>query len=149
MVERLNHTLCQMLSYLIADDQKNWDEMLIHAVAAHNNNVSRGTGLAPNEANEGHIDRYPRLPMTILEGRGLKGYQDLKQDQLDYLELMRDRQVEAYKLVKEEDRLIKARHEANNEHLAELINRRPEFEVGGWVWVYDGKRTNRRGETCA
>ena len=23
MVERLNHTLCQMLSYLIADDQKN------------------------------------------------------------------------------------------------------------------------------
>ena len=28
MVERLNHTLCQMLSYLISDDQKNWDEML-------------------------------------------------------------------------------------------------------------------------
>ena len=25
MVERLNHTLCQMLSYLIAEDQKNWD----------------------------------------------------------------------------------------------------------------------------
>ena len=65
-------------------------------VAAQNNNVSRGTGLAPNEANEVHIGRYPRLPMTILEGRGLKGYQDLKQDQLDYLELMRDRQVKAY-----------------------------------------------------
>ena len=62
MVERLNHTLCQMLSYLIADAQKNWDEMLVHAVAAHNNNVSRGTGLAPNEV---HIGRYPRLPMTI------------------------------------------------------------------------------------
>ena len=61
MVERLNHTLCQMLSYLIADDQKNWDEMLMHAVAAHNN-VSRGTALAPNEV---HIGRYPRLPMTI------------------------------------------------------------------------------------
>ena len=29
MVKRLNHTLCQMLSYLIADDQKNWDEMFI------------------------------------------------------------------------------------------------------------------------
>ena len=110
----------------------------MHAVAAHNNNVSRGTGLAPNEV---HIGRYPRLPMTILEGRGVKGHQGLKQDQLDYLELMRDRQVKAYELVKEEDRLIKARHEANNKHLAEPINRRPKFEVGGWVWVYDGKRT--------
>ena len=97
--------------------RKIWDEMLMHAVAAHNNNVSRGTGLAPNEV---HIGRYPRLPMTILKGRGVKGHQCLKQDHLDYLELMRDRQVKAYKLVKEEDRLIKARHEANNKHLAEL-----------------------------
>ena len=32
LVERLNHALCQMLSYLIADDQKNWDDMLMHAV---------------------------------------------------------------------------------------------------------------------
>ena len=38
MVERLNYTLCQMVSYLIADDQKNWDDMLMRAVAAHNNN---------------------------------------------------------------------------------------------------------------
>ena len=76
-----------MLSYLIANDQKNWDEMLMHAVAAHNNNVSGGTGLAPNEV---HIGRYPRLPMTILKGRGVKGHQCLKQDHLDYLELMRD-----------------------------------------------------------
>ena len=81
----------------------------MHAVAAHN--VSRGTGLAPNEV---HIGRYPRLPMTILEGRGVKGHQGLKQDQLDYLELMRDRQVKSCKLVKHEDRLAKARHEANN-----------------------------------
>ena len=67
--------------------------MLMHAVAAHNDNVSRGTGLAPNGV---HICRYPRLPMTILEGRGVKGHQCLKQDQLDYLKLMRDRQVKAY-----------------------------------------------------
>ena len=41
MVERLNHTLCHILSYLIADDQKNWDVMLMHAVAAHNNGTGR------------------------------------------------------------------------------------------------------------
>ena len=33
----------------MAEDQKDWDEMLMHALAAHNNDVSRGTGLAPNE----------------------------------------------------------------------------------------------------
>lgn len=49
MVERLNHTLCQMLSFLIADDQTNWDEILLHAISARSNNVSRGTELAPNE----------------------------------------------------------------------------------------------------
>ena len=79
-------------------------------VAAQNNNVSRGTGLAPNNV---HMGRYPRLPMTILEGRGIKGHECLKKDQLDCLEPMRDRQVKAYKKVKE-DCLTKARHEANN-----------------------------------
>lgn len=114
MVERLNHTLLQMLSHLIADDQRNWDELLLHAVAAHNNNVSRGTGLAPNEV---HIGRYPRLPMTILEGRGVRGNQGFRRDQFDYLELMRDRQIRAYTLVHEEGRLKKAKHATANEKL--------------------------------
>ena len=83
MVERLNHTLCQVLSFLIADDQNKWDEMVLHAVPAHNNNVSRGTGLAPDEI---HIGRYPRLPMTIKEDSGAKGHQIEKRDQLDLLD---------------------------------------------------------------
>ena len=33
--------------------------------------------------------------MTTLEGRGVKGHPGLKQDQLDYLELMQDRQGKA------------------------------------------------------
>ena len=130
MVQSLNHTLCQMLSYLIADDQKDWDDMLMHAVAAHNNNVSRSTGLAPNEV---HIGRYPRLPMTILEGRGVRGHQGLKQDQLDFLGLMRDMQIKAFELLKEEDRLIKARHAAANEHLEEIRSRYPKYSAGEWV----------------
>ena len=84
MVERLNNTLCQMLSHLVADNQTNWDELLLHAIAAHNNIVSRGTGLAPNEV---HIGPYPRLPMTIQEGRGARGHQGLRRDQLDFLQL--------------------------------------------------------------
>ena len=99
MVERLNHTLCQMLSHLISGNQTNWDELLLHAIAAHNNSVSRGTGLAPNEV---YIGRYPRLPVVILEGRGARG-QGLRQDQLDFLQLMRERQNRAYELVRIED----------------------------------------------
>lgn len=138
MVERLNHTLCQMLSHLIADNQDNWDEMLLHAVAAHNNNVSRGTGLAPNLV---HIGRYPRLPMTILEGRGASGNQGLKSDQLNYLNLMRDRQVKAYELVREEDRITKAKHVKNNEKLSGIVGKRPKIEKDQWVLVYDDKST--------
>ena len=125
---------------LIADDQKNRDEMLIYAVAAHNINVSRGTGIAPNEV---HIGIYPRLPMTVLEGRGVKAHQGLKQDQLDCLKLMRDRQVRTYELliVKEEDRLTKATHESNNKNQIESTNRRPKYEAGGWAWIYDDKST--------
>ncbi|CAB1110683.1 unnamed protein product [Ectocarpus sp. CCAP 1310/34] len=139
MVERLNHTLCQMLSHLIADDQKNWDEYLSTAIAAHNNNMSRGTGLSPNEI---HIGRYTRLPMTILEGRGVQGHQSFTQNQLDYLELMRARQGKAYDLVKEEDRLIKAKHAKANEALVkELKTRRPKIEANDWVWLYNDQST--------
>ena len=92
----------------------------MHAVAAHNNNVSRGTGLAPNEV---HIGRYPRMPMMILEGRSVRGHQSLGQDQSDFLEVVRNWQEKAYELVKEEDRLVKARHGAVNEKLDGLITK--------------------------
>lgn len=58
--------------------------------AAHNNNVSRGTGLASNEV---HILNRKISEVAndyILEGRGVRGHQGLIQDQLEYLELVRD-----------------------------------------------------------
>ena len=136
-----------MLSHLVADDQANWDEMLPHAVAAHNNNVSRGTGLAPNVV---HIGRYPRLPMTILEGRGVSGNQGLKQDQLDYLNLMRDKQRKGYELVREQDKITKAKHEKSNQVLNSIIGKRPKYKEGDWVLVYDEKSTISGGgrTTC-
>ena len=42
--------------------------------------------------------------MKILEGRGVRGHQGMKQDQLDYLQLKRERQVKAHELIEEEDR---------------------------------------------
>ena len=63
--------------------------LMMHAVAAANNiNVKRGTtGLSPNEV---HIGKHTTLPMTIiLERRGVRGYEGLSQDQLDFLKIMR------------------------------------------------------------
>ena len=65
-VERLNHTVCQMLSHVVSSRQNDWDEYLLQVVYAHNNHISRATGLAPNEV---HIGRYPRLPMTLLSSQ--------------------------------------------------------------------------------
>lgn len=84
-----------------------------HAVAAHNNNVSRGTKLAHTEV---HIGRYPRLPMTILKGRDVRGNYGFKRDQFDFLKLTRGRHKRAYKLVRDEDRLTKARHASANKN---------------------------------
>ncbi|CAN0445447.1 unnamed protein product [Ascophyllum nodosum] len=69
-------------SHLVADNQTNWDELLLHAIAARNNSVR--TGLAPNEV---YIGRYPRLPKTVLEGRGVRGLQGLRRDHLNFLQL--------------------------------------------------------------
>ena len=138
MVEWLNHTLSQMLFHLVADNQTNWDELLLHAAAAHNNSVSRGMGLAPNEV---HIGRYPSLSMTILEGRVVKCHEEPRQDQLDFLQLMRERQNRAYAFARKEDFLIKASHQAADEKLKSISRQRTNFEAEQWVWVYDDKST--------
>ena len=68
--------------------------------------------------------------MTILEGSGVKGHQSEKRDHLDYLGLMRDRQARAYNLVREEDRLTKAKHQAANDEIEKIVNNKTRFETG-------------------
>ena len=136
-VERLNHTVCQMLSHVVGAQQLEWDEYLLQVCYCHNNHVSKATGLAATEI---HIGRYPQLPMTLLGSRNdIKGWQSTARDQLDYLHLMKDRQTRAYELVKESDRLMKAKHRANNEKIDNAF--RPTFAAGQWVWVYDVQYT--------
>ena len=132
-VERLNHTICQMLSHVVSSKQDDWDEYLLQVVYAHNNHISKATGLAPNEV---HIGRYPRLPMTLLSSqKQIRGVQSLKQDELDYLQLMKDKQQAAYRLVIESDRLTKEKHRENNSKIDDTMHKRPMYEVGQWVWA--------------
>ena len=58
-VERVNHTMAQMLAMVCNEHQNNWDAHLPYVEYAYNNSVSAATGLAPNE---GHIGRLSRPP---------------------------------------------------------------------------------------
>lgn len=121
---------------------RNWDELL-HAIAANSNSVRRRTGFTPNGA---HIGWYPRLPISTLERSGVKGYQSTKRDQLDYLELMMDRQMRPHRLVREEDRPIKVKHHAANEKIDAAKHNRMKFVVGDWAWVRDDCITIEGGD---
>ena len=54
---------------------------------------------------------------------------------------MRERQNRAYELVRKEDFLIRAKHQAANEKLNSIFRQRPNFAAGQWVGVYDEKST--------
>ena len=58
-----------------------------------------------------------------------------------FFQLMRERQSIAYDLVRKEDFLIKAKHQAVNETLNSVLRQRSNFEGRQWVWVYDDKGT--------
>lgn len=77
--------------------------------------------------------------MIIIEGRGRAGNERFRKNQLENLDSIRDRQIRAYELVRQEDKLIKAKHEADNAKLISIVHRRPKFESGEWVWIYDDK----------
>ncbi|CAB1119198.1 unnamed protein product [Ectocarpus sp. CCAP 1310/34] len=48
-VDRVNHTMAQMLTMVVNERQDDWDIHLPHVAFAYNNSVSAATGLAPNE----------------------------------------------------------------------------------------------------
>ena len=58
-VERVNHTMAQMLAMVVNERQDDWDLRLPHIEFAYSISVSAATGLAPNEV---HMGRLPRLP---------------------------------------------------------------------------------------
>ena len=54
---------------------------------------------------------------------------------------MGEKQNIAYDLVRKEDFLIKAKHQAGNEKLNSVLRQRSNFEGRQWVWVFEKKST--------
>ena len=88
-VERINHTMSQMLAMVVNERQDDWDAHLPHVEFAYSNSVSAAAGLAPNEV---HMNRLPRLPLTVFEHPYARGHQSLASDQLEYVDVAADSQ---------------------------------------------------------
>ena len=121
-VERVNHTMAQMLAMVCNEHQNDWDVHLPHVEYAYNNSVSAATGLAPNEV---HMGRLPLLPLTVFDRSYGGMHQNLDCDQLAYYDLARERQQRAYELVREQHALTVARVNGRNSALSDTFLRRP------------------------
>ena len=87
----------------------------------------------------------PRLPMTIINECVVKGPTGEKQDQLLYLDIVRERQQRAFKLVQESHLITMSKIQRSNTKLIAILPRSPNFEVGNWIWIYNPQATVGQG----
>ena len=127
-VERVNHTMAQMLAIVVNERQDDWDLRLPHVEFAFNNSVRAATGLAPNEI---HMGRLPRLPLTVFERTEVAGHQSLACDHLTCCDLGTDRQKRANDIVRQHHSLTVSRVNRRNSALADALRPTPKFAVGG------------------
>ena len=141
-LERVNHSLAQMLYLVNSEQQDDWAEWLPYVVQAYNNSVRAATGLAPNEI---HLERMPRLPMTIIDESVVKGHTGEKQYQLLHLDIVREWQQRAFELVQDSHLTAMSKIQRSNTKLLAILHKLPNFEVGNWVWIYNSQATGRSG----
>lgn len=101
-VERVNHTMTEVLAVVVNEPQNDWDVHLPHVEFAYSNSVSSAPGLAPNDV---RIGRLPRGPLGIFDRPHIGGHQRLPRDQLGYCDPSTDYQKRSYILVREQNAL--------------------------------------------
>ena len=141
-VERVNHTMAQVLAMVVNEQQDDWDLHLPHVGFADNNVITVVTGLAPNEV---HMSRLPRLPLTVFDRTGVVGYRSLTRDHLSYCALATDPQEPANDIVRAHPALTVSRGNRRNYALTDALRPAPNSAVGGWAWIYNSASTIRQG----
>eukprot|EP00752_Nemacystus_decipiens_P016839 g15071.t1 len=139
--ERVNHTMAQMLSVVVNEPQTDWDLQLPRVEAAYNNSENAATGLTPNDV---HIGRTPRLPFSLFTSPNIGGHQSLDRDHQASCDLATERQSRAYTIVRDHYAITASLLESRNSKLLAAF-KRPLYEFGGWVWVYNSAATIRQG----
>ena len=134
--------MAQMLAMVVNERQDDCDLHLPHVEFACNNSVSAATGLAPDEV---HMGRLPRLPLTVFNRTSDVGHQSLARGHLVYCDLSTDRQKRANDIVRAHHALTVSRVNRRNSALADAMRPAPNFDMGGWAWVYNFTSTIRQG----
>ena len=141
-VERVNHTMAQMLAMIVNERQDDWNLHLPYVKFAYNNSVSAATGLGPNEV---HMGRLPRLPLTVFDRTGVVRHQSLARDHLAYSDLTTDRQKRPNDIVRAHHAPTVSRVNRRTSALADALRPAPYFAVSGWACVYNSTSTIRQG----
>ena len=129
-VERVNHTMIQMLAMIVNEREDEWDLHLPHVEFDYNNSISAATGLTPNEV---HTARLPRLRLTIFDRTGVVGHQSLARDNLVYCELATDRQKRVNDIVRAHHALTVSRVNRRKLALTDTLRPAPNFAEGVWA----------------
>ena len=88
----------------------------------------------------------PRLPMAIIDECVVKRHTGEKQDQLLYLDIVRERQQLAFELGQESHLIAISKIQRPNTKLLAILHKLPNFEVGNyWVWIYNPQATAGQG----
>ena len=120
--------------------------LLPHVSSAYNNAVNATKGFAPNEI---HIDRLPRLSLSVFEPDHIGGHKSLNRDRLVYIKfaadrqrcayfvarinLATDRQRHAYFIVRKLHRVEVSRLQRRNTPIVATLFSSSPFAVGGWI----------------
>ena len=83
--------------------------------------------------------------MTVIDECVVKGHTGERQDQLLYLDIVRERQQRAFELVQESHLIAMSKIQRSNTKLLAILHKLPNFEVGNWVWTYNPQATIGQG----
>jgi len=135
-VERFNGTIGRIITRLVLENQKDWDDLLPYALQAYRGNHHRIVGMSPAEALMGHRMRtivdvvLPEMLTTRL-------------DNVPYNMLTREEQ---HMKRMETQRQVRTNLEAEQQRLARGEGDHPTFSSGTRVWIYHPTRVRTKWE---
>ena len=125
-VERFNRTLEAMLSKVVTENQKDWDDHLQSVLFAYRTAIHESTGYTPFLVMFGHS---PSLPVDVMQGR----VQHLKKKLPQYVQNVQRSLKDTFSSVRQH---LDAAHQRQKLSADRSSTGESTFQVGDIVWLY-------------
>lgn len=129
MVERFNRTLEAMLSAVVSEDQRDWDEWLPHVTMAYRSSVHETTGESPSAM---MLGREMNLPIDLTVPSPPKE----ETESIEYVQILKEKLQRVHEFAREATRVSSERQKRNYDQGSSLTR----FNVGDLVWLYTPNR---------